>query len=243
MITAAHRIEWLAAALLITLSCWQPATALADDQGNRPAFERPRAEEVQARTQDMETDPDMYLQLIGRMQDKNLFFASLAHLDAFDHRWPGNQKAILLRADALRETGYLDKAATLYEGLRNGPVSASAHHGIGLIASKKGDMNAALLALVKANDLSPTDAGILNDLGYIQLTLHQMPEAGFNLHKATELDPKNGRAGANLALFYLLDNKPAHAQGIMDWYKLTDRQRKEIAVKAAGLAKPVPSLE
>lgn len=224
----------LQAMLVGLLACGLIGTSLAEGPSNRPAAEKPD-EDGQARRPDMASDPDMYLQLIERMQEKNLYFASLAHLDAFDRRWPSNQKATLLRADALRETGYADQAARLYESLLQGPLAASAQHGLGLIASIKGDLHNALAALSQANHLDPTNAAILNDLGYVQILLKNMAEAGFNLHKATELDPKNARAGANLALFYLLDGKQTQAEGVMEWYRLTEKQRKDIIDKAAEL--------
>jgi len=202
--------------------------------------EATQSDELSAQRQDMESDPELYLRLIGQMQEKNLYFASLAHLDAFDRRWPANPRATLLRAEALRETAYLDQAGVLYESLLQGPLAAAAHHGLGIIASNKGEVSGALQALTRANRLDPTNAAVLNDLGYIQLVLRQWSEAGFNLHKATELDPKNSRAGANLALYYLLANQPMRAEGTMNWYRLTDRHRKEIFDKAAALATQLP---
>ncbi|MFA5083209.1 MAG: hypothetical protein WC474_11730 [Hydrogenophilaceae bacterium] len=224
----------LSGVLFVLLSCGLADLSLATGPANQPAVST-QDEDSQMRPTDMASDPEMYLQLIGRMQEKHLYFASLAHLDAFDRRWPSNQRATLLRADALRETGYSDQAARLYEGLLKSPLAASAQHGLGLIASKNGDLNTALLALSQANQMDPTNAAMLNDLGYVQILLQRLAEAGFNLHKATELDPKNSLAGANLALFYLLDNKPARADGIMDWYRLTEKQRKDIIDKAAEL--------
>lgn len=231
-----YRKPWLTTACLALLACCATGIALADNGliNNQPAVTKPE-EDIPARPADMETDPKMYLQLIGRMQEKHLYFASLAHLDAFDRRWPNNQQATLLRADALRETGYQDQASSLYESLLKGPLAANAQHGLGLIASKNGDLNAALGALSRASELDPTNAAMLNDLGYVQILLNKMTEAGFNLHKATELDPKNSLAGANLALYYLLDNKSAQADGIMEWYRLTEKQRKEVIDKAAAL--------
>jgi Flp pilus assembly protein TadD len=238
MPTMARRLP-VTLALLLGLAGCPAGTAQAAGPGNPPAIEKAPPDEDPTLRRDLENDPDLYLQLIDRLQGKHLFFASLAHLDAFDKRWPGNPRAILLRADALREVGYLDKAGALYEGLLNGPLAASALHGLGLIASRKDDLKAALQALTRASELDPTSAALLNDLGYVQLLQQQMADAGFNLHKATELDPKNARAGANLALFYMVDNKPARAEGIMDWYRLNEKQRKEIIDKAAALAKRI----
>ncbi|TCJ17973.1 tetratricopeptide repeat protein [Parasulfuritortus cantonensis] len=196
---------------------------------------KPITDEDKGARADLATDPALYLQLIAKLQDKGLYFASLAHLDAFDRRWPGEKKAVLLRADALRETGYVNKASLLYESLMKSPYEAGAQHGLGLIASKQGDFNAALQALNRAAELDPTNAVVLNDLGYVQLLTSQMADAGFNLHKATELDPQDTRAGANLALYYVLDNKQSRAEGIMDWYRLSENQRKEIKDKADAL--------
>lgn len=211
--------------------------SMAASPATPSAVEANSAETAQAPTPDLDSNPEMYLELIARLQAKSLYFASLAHLDAYDRRWPDQPRATLLRADALRETGYPNKASALYESLLQGSLAAEAQYGLGLIATKQGDLNTALLALHRANQLAPTNAAILNDLGYVQILLQQLGDAGFNLHKATELDPKNIRAGANLALYYLLSDKPERAAGIMDWYRLKEAQRKEITDKAVELAK------
>lgn len=217
------------------------AVVLALAQAGALAAEaKPVPEEAVPSAKELESDPEVYLQLIARLQEKSLYFASLAHLDAFDRRWPGHRRATLLRADALREAGQLDQASALYGSLLQSELAAGAQHGLGLVASKRGDLAAALTALQQASRLNPTDAAVLNDLGYVQLLLRQLDEAGFNLHKATELDPKNLRAGANLALYYLLDGKPARAEATMDWYRLSDRQRKEVIEKASRLAMRIP---
>lgn len=212
-----------------------PVSVLAADAAPPLAQEKSPAEEIQASTPDLNSDPEVYLELIARLQAKELYFASLAHLDAFDRRWPDKPRATLMRAHALRETGYPDKATVLYQSLVPGPLAAAAQHGLGLIASRRGDLDAALQALRQANQLDPVNAAILNDLGYVQIVLRQLEDAGFNLHKATELDPKNSRAGANLALYYLVGGKPERAEGIMAWYRLKEAQRKEITDKAAEL--------
>ncbi|MGE5469486.1 MAG: hypothetical protein ACM3X0_01680 [Bacteroidota bacterium] len=189
-------------------------------------------EEAGQRQQDAENDPELYLQLIAGMQEKNLYFAALAHLDAFDRRWPGNSRAALLRADALRETAYLERAKAIYRSLLQGEQSAGAFHGLGIIAGRQGDRPAALEAMGKANQLAPTNVAILNDLGYLQLLDGQLDEARLSLHKAAELDQRNARVGGNLALLYLLDKKPERAAGIMKWYQLPESSRQEIYRRA-----------
>lgn len=193
---------------------------------------RQTAAEGASRQTENENDPEFYLQLIGNMQEKKLYFASIAHLDAFELRWPGDARAALLRGDALREVGYLDRARSIYEGMLKTAQSAGAYHGLGIIASRQGDTVAALAALAKANQAAPTASAILNDLGYVQLLAGHLDDARLSLHKATELDPKSGRAGANLALLYLVIGQSEKAQNIMNWYQLPEAQRQEIFRKA-----------
>ncbi len=194
------------------------------------------------RRSDSENDPELYLQLIAGMQEKNLYFASLAHLDAFDRRWPGNARAALLRGDALRETGYFERARAVYRNLLKSDLSAGAYHGLGLIAGRQGDQAGALEALSQANRLAPTSVPILNDLGYVQLIGGQLDEARLSLHKAAELDQKNVRVGSNLALLYLLDRKPERAGSIMKWYQLPEAHRQEIYRKYQEMMKTYPAL-
>ncbi len=221
-------------ALGLALGVLAPAMEAKADASSVPSAEVRGSDGAPRR--EMENDPELYLQLIAGMQAKELYFASLAHLDAFDRRWPANPRASLLRADALRETAYFDKAAALYQALLRGDQAARAYHGLGIIAGRKGDTPTALTAMEKANQLDPTSVPILNDLGYIQLLNGQLDDARFNLHKAAELDPKDARAGANLALLYLLEGKPERAAGVMQWYQLPESRRKQISSKAAELS-------
>lgn len=226
--------------LVVSLASWLGTMAPAR---NANAEALPSSSMVQAPTnddgtprQDVEKNPRLYLQLIAGMQAKGLYFASMAHLDAFDRYWQGNPRAALLRADALRETGYPDKASAIYQTLLHGDEAARAYHGLGIIAGRRNDRKAAIGALASANRLDPTNTPILNDLGYLQLLDGQRDDARINLHKAAELDPKDERAGANLALLYLLEDKRERAVGIMQWYKMPEANRKQIYSKADELA-------
>lgn len=209
-----------------------PASSHAETS---PPLSAMAGEEAGGRAPDTENDPELYLQLIAGMQEKSLYFAALAHLDAFDRRWPGNQRAALLRGDALRETAYFEKAKAVYRNLLKGEQSAAAYHGLGIIAGRQGDSRAALEALEKANQLAPTNVSILNDLGYLQLLGGHLADARLSLHKAAELDQRNARVGGNLALLYLLEKKPERAQGIMKWFQLPESNRQEIYRKSREL--------
>ncbi|MDX9736582.1 MAG: hypothetical protein RBT53_00390 [Azonexus sp.] len=210
--------------LLLCLACLLPAQlALAQDA--------PPAEAAQEIRRD-ESNPDFYLELIAGMQQKRLFYASLAHLDVFEQRWPGDRRALLLRADALRSTGDFERARQHYRRLLDKGALPGAWHGLGLIAAAEGDLPAAATALGQAVALAPIDVRILNDLGYLQLLLGERDAARLSLHKAAELAPENRQAGANLALWYLLAGHAGRAEQIMGRHGFTEAQRLTVRADA-----------
>lgn len=190
-----------------------------------------------AKAQALDQKPDVYLQLIAGMQERGLYYASLAHLDAFEARWPGRADAMLLQAHALRETGQTDAAKLLYGKLLQGSAAARAYHGLGLIAVRGGNFEEGSTALNRAAALAPTDAIILGDQGYAYLMLGKFDEARLALFKAAELDEGNKRVGANLALLLVLSGKPDQAEELMQRYNLAPRVREEILARAADARK------
>lgn len=177
--------------------------------------------------------PDVYLQLISGMQQRGLYYAALAHLDAFEARWPSRADAILLRAHAQRETGQTEAAKASYGKLLDGPLAARAYHGLGLIAMRAGNLEEGSTALNRAAALAPTDAAILGDQGYAYLMLGKIDDARLALFKAAELDDGNKRIGANLALLLVLSGKIEQAHDLMQRYNLAPRAREEILARAA----------
>ena len=197
--------------------------------------DKPAASDVaRDNPQTLAQKPDLYLELIAGMQQRGLYYASLAHLDAFDQRWPGQANAALLRANALRETGQTEAAKAAYDSLLHGPLAARAYHGLGLIAVRSGHIDDGSTALNRAAKLAPTDATILGDQGYAFLLLGKLEQARLSLFKAAELDSSDKRIGANLALLMALSGKPEQAQELMQRYDLAPGVRKDILSRAAG---------
>lgn len=186
-------------------------------------------ETVSART--LAQKPDLYLQLIAGMQQRGLYYASLAHLDVFDSRWPGLTDAVLLRANALRESEQTEAAKVLYGTLLSGPQAARAHHGLGLIAMRGGSLEEGSAALNRAAALAPTDVTLLGDQGYAFLMLGKFEDARLALFKAAELDAGNKRIGSNLALLLALSGKLEQAQQLMQRYELAPRVRENILAR------------
>lgn len=227
----------LHSAISCGLGCMIPALALAANLyagADSPALpETP--DKAAANAQALDQKPDVYLQLIDGMQQRGLYYASLAHLDAFEARWPGRADAALLRAHALRETGQTEAARLLYGKLKDGPQAARAYHGLGLIDVRGGKLEEGSAALNRAAALAPVDANILGDQGYAFLMLGKFEEARLALFKAAELDDGNKRIGANLALLLVLSGKPDQAQELMQRYNLAPRVREDILARAADV--------
>ena len=66
--------------------------------------ERAALMEAAGQKQGAPDTPGMYLGLIERMQSQGLYYASLAHIDAYEKQYGSSPDTILLRADALRAT-------------------------------------------------------------------------------------------------------------------------------------------
>lgn len=172
-----------------------------------------------------ENSPEFYLEVISGLQQKRLFFASLAHLDAFEQRWPNDHRVKMMRADALRQVGDFAQARQIYQAIVEKDPSAKAYHGLGLIAAAEKDFTTAAKALNRAASLAPIDVRILNDLGYLQLLQGQREAARLNLHKAAELDANNQQIGANLVLWFLLEGDIIRAEQTMQKYGFDETQR------------------
>lgn len=73
--------------------------------------------------------PGMYLGLIGRMQSQGLYYASLAHIDAYEKQYGASPDTILLRADALRSTDQPAASTVAYRQLLGTPLAARGYRG------------------------------------------------------------------------------------------------------------------
>lgn len=159
--------------------------------------------------------PGMYLALIDRMQSQGLWFASLAHIDAHEQQYGESPDTILLRADALRQTGQPDASAAAYARLAESSLAARGLRGLGLLAGEVGDFAAAAQRFEDATKRAPTDAPMLSDLGYARLRLGDVAGARVPLMKAAELAPNNPKILSNVALYLLSNGQAANAQGLM----------------------------
>ncbi|MDR3096369.1 MAG: pilus assembly protein [Paraburkholderia sp.] len=186
--------------------------------------------QMRANTRDAAPDtPGMYLGLISRMQTEGLYYASLAHIDAFERQYGATPDSILLRADALRVTGQASASAAAYGQLLDTPLAARGHRGLGLLAGAAGDFHKAAQELEAASRLDPTNAATLSDLGYALLRDGDVAGARVPLLEALELDSHNAKIAANVALLFEASGNDADAQALMTHQGLPAQTRAAIA--------------
>ncbi|UVE55608.1 tetratricopeptide repeat protein [Burkholderia sp. EMB26] len=183
--------------------------------------------------------PGMYLGLIQRMQAQGLYYASLAHIDAYDKTYGVMPESILLRADALRMTDQPTASAAVYAQLLKTPLAARGYRGLGLLAGAAGDFDRAVQALTQASELAPTDPSLLSDLAYAKLRSGDVVGARVPLMKAAELDQRNPKIVSNLALYLFAAGRAQDAQRLMNQQHLSTEIRKDINGDAAKIAAAV----
>ncbi|MDX3933015.1 MAG: Flp pilus assembly protein TadD [Stenotrophomonas sp.] len=222
---------------LILVCCFALAACSQTVGGYRqaaPSLAEPGADAVDTR--------GTYLDLIRRMQKQGAYYASLAHIEAFRQRHGDSPALRLLQADALRHTGQLDAAGTLYDGLTRGEQAAAAWHGLGLIAAQRDQDAVAEAALARAAQLTPLDTAVLGDLGYARLRAGQLEQARAPLAQALELAPDDARAVANLAVWALLRGDTATAERLMQQGKVSETTRAEVQRQAIALRQRRPAV-
>jgi len=177
----------------------------------------------------------LYLQLVERMEKEHQWYAALAYLEEYRRHWSENPQIWYLRARALRATGQLDESREYYRKLLDSSLSAYGYEGLGLVAADQGRNTEALREFKKAAKRAPTNADILNNLGYAALVEKDLPLAKEALFKAGQLAPDDQRVWSNIALYYLVAGDSLRAQKIMDERHMSWDESNAIRARAAAL--------
>lgn len=183
--------------------------------------------------------PGMYLGLIDKMQSQGLYYASLAHIDAYEKQYGVTPDTILARADALRMTAQPAAANEAYAKLLQTSLAARGYWGIGLLAGEQGDFGRAAQELQQAVQLMPTDAGMLSDLGYARLRGGDVDGARVPLMKAAELDQQSRKIASNVILLMLVDGHTADAKAAMVQLDISPDVRVAIGKQAESVGRAV----
>lgn len=194
-----------------------------------------RQQEADEARRQAPTQPQLLMSLVREAQSQGRYFASLAYIDAYVQAAGSNPEIEALRAEALRLTGQPTQSEAAYRALLGTPQAARAWHGLGLLAGARGDLDRAAADLGRAAALAPTDAQVLNDLGYAHLLAGRPGEARLPLGKAAELAPGNAKVLSNLALLLLVQGDEGGAVRVMNDAGLPDPVRDEVRRLAAEL--------
>ncbi|AEK60693.1 tetratricopeptide repeat protein [Collimonas fungivorans] len=236
---ARHRawfsLSAIALASVLAAGCASNSAKLYAQQ-NEAAQLRQQAEE-KAPTPD---NKGMYLGLIRQMQEQGMYFASLAHIDAYEQQNGSTPEVQRLRADALRETRQAAAADAAYRKLLNSTEAGAAWHGLGLLAAQSGDYRNAVTSLREAVKREPTNPVMLSDLGYAMLRSGDVASARVPLAQAAELAPDNRKMIGNLALLLLVSGDAERARAVMDKAALSADSRAAIYRLSAEIGQQQP---
>lgn len=177
----------------------------------------------------------VYLDMIRKMQDTSMYFASLAHIDAYQKTYGSSPDIQLLRANALRETGQATLAETQYRQLLQTSSSGAAWHGLGLLAAKKNGFSVAARNFSEAVKHEPTNATMLSDLGYALLQIGDTQAARLPVMQAAELAPNNRKVISNLALFLMISGESDKAKAVITQAKISNEVSTEIFRQATDI--------
>jgi len=227
------RTRWLSVVVWSGLLLTGCASKPVNGYGLAEQAEQEIARQQAAEKSEPPNQPGVYLSLIQQMQQKGLYFASLAHIDAYERQWGGSPQSMLLRAEALRLTAQPERSVEYYTKLLGTPLGASGYRGLGLLAGARGDFVVAERSLQKATELDPTNPSLQSDLGYARLRMGDVEGARVPIMQAAELDRNNSKILSNLALFFMVAGQQIEANQLIERTRLSLDTRQAIYKEAS----------
>ncbi|WP_438869950.1 hypothetical protein [Pseudomonas sp. L1(2025)] len=177
------------------------------------------------------SDQELALNLADEMAGDGKLHASLANLQSL----PANLPQVRLRqAKAYRLLGR-SEAQPLYQSLIGTCMAAEGEHGLGQLASAKGDNGLAMAHLQRAARLAPTDEKIRNDLGVVYLNQLRLEDARFEFVTAMELKQSDPLAAINLVTLMIYQDNWKQAAQVASQMNLSPEQVTEAQARAEKL--------
>lgn len=178
-----------------------------------------------------DADQQLALNLADEVLNEGRPHASLAHLQQL----PDDLDQVRLRkARVLRLLGR-SEAEPLYRSLLGGCLAAEGEHGLGQLASARGDDVQALRNLQRAVRLAPTDEKVRNDLGVVLMNLGNHEQARFEFLTAIELKDDNPLPAVNLVTLSLVEDNWQQATDLVARLRLKPEQFAEAQARARQL--------
>jgi len=179
-------------------------------------------------------DDEMKLNLAQDMAGEGRLHAALANLEGL----PDSVDVRLRKAQILRQLGSSD-AQPLYRSLLATCRRDEGEHGLGQLAAARGDNDEALIHLLAAVKLAPTNEKIRNDLGVVYLNQLKLEQARFQFLTAMELKQSDSLAAENLLTMLLYQDNWSQAAEWVTRNGLSPDQFNDARARAEALKKPV----
>lgn len=180
---------------------------------------------------------ELQLDLARDMLKDGRLHAALANLETMPPQLLDVRES---KAVALRRIGS-PQARALYQGLLNTCKAGEAHHGLGQIALRNGQLVEAERELREAARLQPTDALIRNDLGVVLLRKDDRAGARFEFLTAVELNEADKLPATNLLSLLFLEGENNQAAALIDKAQLSDDQVRQAHARADALRPGAPA--
>ncbi|QLG91152.1 tetratricopeptide repeat protein [Pseudomonas yamanorum] len=177
------------------------------------------------------SDQELSLNLADEMANDGKLHASLANLQNLPDTLPQVRQR---KAKAYRLLGR-SEAEPLYRSLLGTCMAAEGEHGLGQLASGKGDNGQAIAHLQRAAKLAPTDEKIRNDLGVVYLNQLRIEDARFEFLTAMELQQSDQLAALNLVTLLIYQDNWGQAAQLVSQLGLSPEQVTEAQARAEKL--------
>jgi Flp pilus assembly protein TadD len=183
------------------------------------------------------SEQELALNLADDMANEGKLHASLANLQSLPDNLPQVRQR---KARAYRLLGR-NEAEPLYRSLLGTCLAADGEHGLGQLASAKGDNGQALAHLQRAARLAPTDEKIRNDLGVVYLDQLRLEDARFEFMTAIELKQTDQLAAVNLVTLLIYQDNWKQAAQVVSQLGLSPEQVTEAQARAQKLKSSTPA--
>ena len=125
---------------------------------------------------------------------------------------PGNEQAILLLADAIRDEGQLNDTIQRLQAFQKRNGEKVVHVGFGKLALRTNDLKQAEIELLRAQQIEPNSSAMHLALATLRWQQGDLKVVDEHFQKAAELAPENWSTGLIRADFKLLTGAPAEAR-------------------------------
>lgn len=176
-------------------------------------------------------EQELAMNLADDMASEGKLHASLANLQNLPDGLP---QVRLRKARAARLLGQRE-AEPLYRSLLGTCLAAEGEHGLGQMASARGDNDQAMEHLQRAARLAPTDEKIRNDLGVVYLDQLRLDEARFEFLTAMELKQSDQLAAVNMVTLLIYQDNWGQAAQLVSQLGLSPEQVNNAQIRAQKL--------